>query len=368
MAVSGMVCERSMGYERANIAHMHGYVPGKQPASSETVKLNTNENPYPPCEAVMRELAAIPADVLRRYPPPSAEPFRERAAALHGLGKDQVVAVNGGDELLRLVLTTFVDPGAPIGVIEPSYSLYPVLAQIHDSPVVRADAEPDWSWPADLAELMNSAGVQLLLVVNPHAPSGVLAPAARVAELARDFRGVLLVDEAYVDFVDPELEHDVVALIARHDNLIVLRTLSKGYSLAGLRFGYGLGAAPLIAPLLWKTRDSYNVDVIAQRLATAALAAREDASETWRKVRRERDQVSHFLQQLGFTLAGVSQSNFVLATVPAHASAPALQQALEQRGVLVRYFAEPRLLNALRITIGTSEQNNRLLSELGDLL
>ena len=104
-----------MGHERANIARMHGYVPGKQPTSSETIKLNTNENPYPPCEAVMRELAAIPAEILRRYPPPSAAGFRERAAALHRLAEDQIVAVNGGDELLRLVLTTFVEPGAPIG-------------------------------------------------------------------------------------------------------------------------------------------------------------------------------------------------------------------------------------------------------------
>src|SRR6185436_2789712 len=293
-----MVWQR-MGYERDNIARMHGYVPGKQPASSETIKLNTNENPYPPCAAVMRALAEVPADALRRYPPPTAESFRERAAQVHGLAKDQVVAVNGGDELLRLVFTTFVEPGRPIGVIEPSYSLYPVLAQIHDSPVVRADAEPDWSWPADLAQRMNDAGAQLLLVVNPHAPSGVLTPAAEIVELASAFRGVLLVDEAYVDFVEPGLGHDVVGLIARHDNLLVLRTLSKGYSLAGLRFGYGLGAASLIAPLLWKTRDSYNVDAIAQRLATAALEARDEASETWRKVRRERERVSTALQQLG---------------------------------------------------------------------
>jgi histidinol-phosphate aminotransferase len=357
-----------MGHERANIARMHGYVPGKQPASSETIKLNTNENPYPPCEAVMRELAAVPADVLRRYPPPSAEGFRERAAALHGLGKDQVVAVNGGDELLRLAVTTFVEPGARIGMIEPSYSLYPVLAEIHASPIVRVDAERDWSWPDDVADRMNRAGVRLLLIVNPHAPSGRLAPAAAVGALARAFHGVLLVDEAYVDFVDPELGHDAVALIAHHGNLLVLRTLSKGYSLAGLRFGYGLGAAPLIAPLLWKTRDSYNVDAIAQRLAIAALAARDQAAETWRRVRRERARVGAALAQLGFALAAESQTNFVLAAVPAHGSAPELQQALEQRGVLVRYFADPRLRTSLRITIGTPEQNDRLLGVLRELV
>jgi histidinol-phosphate aminotransferase len=356
-----------MGYERATIASMQGYVPGKQPASSDTIKLNTNENPYPPCEAVMHALTAITADALRRYPPPSAEAFRERAAALHGLHKDQVVAVNGGDELLRLAITTFVEPGAPIGVVEPSYSLYPVLAQIHNSPVTRAQAEPDWSLPKDLAQQMNRAGVKLLFVVNPHAPAGTLTPVAHIEELARDFRGVLLVDEAYVDFVDPELGHDVVAAIAQHDNLLVLRTLSKGYSLAGLRFGYGLGAASLIAPLLWKTRDSYNVDAIAQRLATVALEARDAASETWRKVRSERRRMSDALRALGFSLHGASQSNFLLASVPSHCSAPALQQTLEQRGILVRYFAEPRLLSSLRITIGTPEQNDRLLLLLAEL-
>jgi histidinol-phosphate aminotransferase len=339
-------------------------VPGKQPASGETIKLNTNENPYPPSAAVMRELAAISADALRRYPPPSAERFRQVAASLHGVLPEQVVAVNGGDELLRLVLTTFVDPGTPIGLIDPSYSLYPVLAEIHGSPVVRAPAEPDWSLPTDLAARMNRAGVKLLFVVNPHAPSGRLSPAAQIAALARDFDGVLLVDEAYVDFVDPELEHDVVAHIAAHDNLLVLRTLSKGYSLAGLRFGYGLGAASLIAPLLWKTRDSYNVDIVAQRLATVALEHRAQASETWRKVRIERARVSDALRQLGFDVVGESQSNFVLARVPAQASALALQQALEQRLVLVRHFGEPRLAQSLRISIGTPEQNDRLLSEL----
>jgi histidinol-phosphate aminotransferase len=356
-----------MGYERANIAAMHGYVPGKQPTSPDAIKLNTNENPYPPCAAVLQALAAVPAEALRRYPPPSADGFRAAAAALHGVAVEQVVAVNGGDELLRLAIATFVEPGAPIGIVDPSYSLYPVLAQAHGSPVVRADAEADGAAPADLAQRMNRAGVKLLLLVNPHAPTGRLEPAARIAQIARDFEGVLLVDEAYVDFVDPAIGHDVVSLIARHDNLLLLRTLSKGYSLAGLRFGYGLGQASLIAPMLWKTRDSYNVDAVAQRLATAALEHRDEAAETWKKVRAERARVQAALASLGFR-CGDSQSNFLLARAPSGASAPALQQALEQRGVLVRYFAEPRLLDALRVTIGTVEQNDRLLRELAALL
>jgi histidinol-phosphate aminotransferase len=357
----------TMAYERANIAAMHGYVPGKQPASSETIKLNTNENPYPPCAAVMQALSAIPADALRRYPPPSALGFREVAAALHGLLPEQVVAVNGGDELLRLALTTFVEPGAPIGLVAPSYSLYPVLAQIHGSPVVSAEASADWSLPADLAERMNRAGVKLLFVVNPHAPSGHLTHAAELTALAGAFDGVLLVDEAYVDFVDPALGYDLVPCIAEHDNLLLLRTLSKGYSLAGLRFGYGMGAAGLIAPLSSKTRDSYNVDAVAQRLATVALEQRAEAAQTWRKVRDARTRLTLALRALGMQLCE-SQSNFVLASVPGLASAAALQQALERRGVLVRYFDEPRMQDSLRITIGTPEQNDRLLALLRELL
>ncbi len=357
-----------MPHERASIAAMHGYVPGKQPQSSDTIKLNTNENPYPPCAAVLDALRAIAPDALRRYPPPAADELRAAAAALHGVSSDQVVAVNGGDELLRLAFTTFVEPGAPIGIIEPSYSLYPVLAEIHGAQVVRADAEDDWSTPRDLGSRMRRAGVKLLLLVNPHAPSGRLTSAARIGQIAGELDGVLLVDEAYVDFVDPELGHDVVPLLATHDNVLVLRTFSKGYSLAGLRVGYGLGAASLIAPLLWKTRDSYNLDAIAQRLATVALQHRAEAAKTWRDVRAERGRLCERLGALGFELAAESQANFVLARVPPGALAPGLLRGLEERGVLVRYFDASRLRDALRITVGTPAQNDRLLAALAELL
>jgi histidinol-phosphate aminotransferase len=356
-----------MGYERSIIAAMRGYVPGKQLASRDIIKLNSNENPHPPCPAVMHALRDIDPDALRRYPPAAADGFRRAAAALHGISIDQVVAVNGGDELLRMVITTFVDPGTPIGVVDPSYSLYPILAQIHGSPIVAVDSQADWSPPHDLAARMNDAGVKLLFVVNPHAPSGQLTAPAAISELARAFRGVLLVDEAYVDFVDPALGHDVLPLLAKHDNVLILRSMSKGYSLAGLRFGYGLGAESLIAPLLWKTRDSYNVDAIAQHLATTSLQHRAEAQKSWAAVRAERARTSAALQALGFFVFP-SQSNFVLARVPSGASASALLRALEERGILVRYFADPRLDDALRISIGTLQQNDRLLAELAALL
>jgi histidinol-phosphate aminotransferase len=266
-----------------------------------------------------------------------------------------------------MVITTFVEPGAPIGTVDPSYSLYPVLAAIHGSPMVRVDSNLDFGLPRDLAAQMNAASVKLLFIVNPHAPSGHLITPAALSQLARDFGGVLLIDEAYVDFVDPALGHDVVPLLAQHDNVLLLRSMSKGYSLAGLRFGYGLGAESLIKPLLWKTRDSYNVDAIAQRLATASLRHRPRAAETWTAVRVERTRLTLALRQLGFSVPD-SQSNFVLASVPDGASAPELQRGLERDGVLIRYFAEPRLRHALRISIGTPAQNDRLLQLLSALL
>jgi histidinol-phosphate aminotransferase len=356
-----------MTYERAAIQRMHGYVPGKQPANPDTVKLNTNENPYPPSPSVFEVLKSIGAEHLRKYPEPMAQEFRNEAAQLHGLRPEQIVAVNGGDELLRMVITTFVDPGRPIGVLEPSYSLYPVLAEIQASPVIRVPATADFGVPPDFAARMNAEGVNLSMLVNPHAPSGRLLTRDEIAKIAAELKGVLLVDEAYIDFVDPELGHNLLPLLETHDNVLMLRTLSKGYSLAGLRYGYGLGCESLIAPLLTKTRDSYNVDAIAQRVATAALRDQAHAQSSWQRVRAERTRLHEALQALGFK-APRSQSNFLLATVPSGKNALELQRGLEARGLLVRYFNEPRLDDALRITVGTPEQNDRLLGALRGLL
>lgn len=359
----------SMAYERAHLRRLHGYTPGKQPSGLERViKLNTNENPYPPSQAIMHALHETSAESLRRYPPPLADAFRAVAAETHGLTPAHVMAVNGGDELLRLAITTFIDPGQPLGVCEPSYSLYGVLAALHDSPLATVPLEDDWSIPANALESWKEAEAQLVFVVNPHAPSGRLTPVDDLARLAEGLQGVLLVDEAYVDFVDPERGYDSVELVRRFDNVLLLRTLSKGYSLAGLRFGYALGHPDLIAPMLTKTRDSYNVDVIAQRLATAALTHRADAAASWHKVRTERSRVTRELEALGCAVTP-SQSNFVLADIPAeHGAAGAIEKALEARGVLVRYFDQPRLRDKLRITIGTPEENDALLTELRALL
>jgi histidinol-phosphate aminotransferase len=279
-----------------------------------------------------------------------------------------VIVTNGGDELLRLAFTTFLDPGGRVGIAEPSYSLYPVLAAVQGCSVEAVPLQPDWSLPPDFASRMNAASVKLTCLVSPHAPSGVLTPVDRLAAIAAELDGVLLVDEAYVDFVDPDLQHDAVALLREFDNVLLLRTLSKGYSLAGLRFGFGLGTRSLIEPMLTKTRDSYNMDALAQALGGAAFSDQAYAGSTWLRVRLERERLREELALRGLD-APTSQANFLLVTVPPeHPQALGIHEALKQRDILVRYFDAPRLQDKLRITIGDRNQNDRLLAALDEII
>ena len=354
-----------MTFQRPNIEAMQGYSPGEQLPGEAIIKLNTNENPYPPAPEVSAALSAIAASDLRRYPPPMANEFREIAGNLHGLTADNVIPTNGGDELLRLILTTYVDPAETVLVAKPSYSLYPVLTAIQGCKLQEVPLEQDWSLSEQFfAEL---AHAKLCILVNPQAPSGSLLPVETLRKVATSFSGILLIDEAYVDFIDPELGYDSIPLLRDLENVLILRTLSKGYSLAGLRFGYGLGASSLISPMLFKTRDSYNTDLVSQRLACAALGAQEYARGTWQKVRASREKLTRQLEAMGFD-STKSQSNFLLSQVPAGEDARALYLALKQQNILVRYFDQEGLRDKLRISIGSEEENNALVAALGDLL
>lgn len=356
-----------MSYERANIRCMTGYVYGEQPDDPSVVKLNTNENPYPPSPAVAKALAAFDVATLRRYPPATADPLRRRFAAQLGVDVEQVVATNGGDEALRLALATFAGPGATLGLTEPAYSLLPVLAAAQECRVRALELAPSWHPPSEFAAQMNAAGAKLVCIVNPHAPSGVLLPAHAISALAAALDGVLLVDEAYVDFVDPVREHHLAPLVSTHSNLLLLRTLSKGHALAGLRVGFLVGDAALIAPVLTKTRDSFNVDAIAQTLASAALADCDYAQSRWRTVRAERRRLAEHLRGLEFAVPD-SETNFLLARAPAGVCAAALQQRLRERAILVRYFDAPRLRDCLRVTVGAPAENDALVAALADAL
>mgnify|MGYP006419525559 FL=1 len=356
-----------MNFERENIRRMAGYASGEQPDNELVIKLNTNENPYPPSPQVSEVLRQFNPESLRRYPPATAQKFRQLAAELHGLDPGNVIATRGGDELLRLVITTFVDPGEKIGMTDPTYSLYPVLAQIQNCPIVEMPLMADWSLPAELAQSMNDAKVKLTFLVNPHAPTGVLMPIDQVSNLASELNSILLLDEAYINFVDHD--YQTSQLIKQHDNLVILRTLSKGYSLAGLRFGYGLADHSLIEPMLNKTRDSYNLDFISQLIAEAAIADQDYVRGNWRKVIIERNRLKVQLHELGIICAE-SQANFLLATIPEsiNSGAAELYQQLKERQILVRYFNAARLGDKLRISVGTQEENNQLLSAIKGLV
>jgi histidinol-phosphate aminotransferase len=352
-----------MSYERENIKAMSGYVSGEQPEDAKTIKLNTNENPYSPAPEIQQAIANFSSDALRRYPPPTADKFRDLAAKLHKVDRCNIIATRGGDELLRLLITTYVDPGQCIGMTDPTYSLYPVLAQVQDCPVVKIALADDWSLPEDFAAQINAAGCKLTFLVNPQAPSGKLLDTESISAIADELESVLLVDEAYIDFVSKD--YSSVPLIFRHDNVVILRTLSKGFSLAGLRFGYGIAAESLISPMLEKTRDSYNLDLLSQIIAETALENRSHAMKNCEMIIDQRTKLQSSLIDTGLVIEP-SETNFLLATVPEAfcCSAAELYNKLKLQGILIRYFSDPRLSDKVRITVGTAEENGTLIKAI----
>jgi histidinol-phosphate aminotransferase len=340
---------------RPNIERMTGYVPGEQPAPGERViKLNTNENPYPPSPRVMEAIRAFDPEGLRRYPNATADAFRDQAAKLHGVGRDQIVAGNGSDEILAMLVRAFVGPGQAIAWPDPTYSLYPVLADIQDARGVALPWAPEWQLPVDA---LLASGAQAIFFANPNAPSGTVVPPDTVRALARRFGGLVLVDEAYVDFATG----DCVTLVRELPNVVVSRTLSKGYSLCGLRLGYAI-AAPDIVDRLMKVKDSYNCHAIAITAGRAALEDQTHAAAGWQAVKRERDRLTGELTRRGWQVIP-SQANFLLASVPG-GDAGALYRQLKQQGILVRYFDRPGLDDKLRITVGRPDENDALLAAL----
>lgn len=345
---------------RENILQMAGYVPGEQPGDSSVIKLNTNENPYPPSPRVLEAVHRITAEQLRRYPSPDARAFREAAAQVHGISPDMILCTNGGDELLALVFRACVGDGDPVAFLDPSYSLYPVLAAMQDAGKIILPYRINgthWEFPPEIFKL----NAKLLLIVNPNAPSGTLADLPTLDRIIASFPGVVLLDEAYVDFAPTS----ALPLVREHGNVILLRSMSKGYGLAGMRFGYGIAQPSLLAQL-HKVRDSYPCDAIAIAAATAAITDQAYAAGTWEKIKHQRSHVSAALRSMGFTLPD-SYSNFVLAQVPAPVNAGELYQRLKAANILVRYFNLPGLTDKLRITVGTAEQNTALLTALKTL-
>lgn len=331
---------------------MAGYTPGEQPGMGDrVVKLNTNENPFPPSPRVLDAIRQIDPETLRRYPPPLADAFRVAAARLHGVTPEHILCGNGSDDLLTIATRTFVPPGGTLASPRPTYSLYPVLAQLEEAKYETVAWLDGYRLPAD--ELL-STKPHAIYLANPNAPTGTFVPPEDVAALCKAFKGLLLVDEAYADFAG----EDCLTLVNEFENLVVTRSLSKGYSLAGLRFGYAV-AQPAVVEQMEKVKDSYNCDAIAIAGATAAIEDRAHAERSWEHVRAERDRLSDELTALGWRVLP-SRANFVLACVPG-GDGRAAYLGLKQQGILVRWFDQPGLRDKLRITIGTSQENNALL-------
>jgi len=340
---------------RPLIAALAGYVPGEQPSDPTIVKLNTNENPYPPSARVRAALDDA-CDRLQLYPDPTARPLRERAAALYGVDADGVLVGNGSDELLALLMRAAVGPGDAVAYPTPTYSLYETLVALQGGISVTPPFDAEWQLPQSLF----AARCRVLIVCNPNSPSGTALPASSLEPLVSARRDcIVVIDEAYADFADA----DALSLIGRYPHVVVLRTLSKSYSLAGLRVGLALTTPDLVAELT-KVKDSYNVGRLAQAAALAALEDQAAMHDHVARVRATRARAEGELARLGFVVPP-SQANFVLARRPGESLA-VLAAGLKGRGILVRYFEA--LPDALRISIGTDEQIDRLLLVLRDLL
>ena len=340
-------------YFRKEIDAIAGYVPGEQPKMSNLIKLNTNENPYPPSPAVTEVLRNFDPARLRRYPDPTADALRDMLAASVNMKRENVIAGNGSDDLLTMIFRAFTDVEHPVAVFEPSYSLYPVLAAMQGAEVrkIALDKE-DFSYPENVVEAAGNAN--LLIITRPNAPTGNCVDKTLVEKWCEDFDGIVLIDEAYSDFA----QDNCADLAQKYSNVLVMRTFSKGSSMAGLRLGYAFGNALLIEGLM-KLKDSYNLDMLSQELAKANFADTEYRKKCVEKIISERVRLTEILQNCGFKVIP-SQANFLCAAPP-DGDGKSLFEFLRSNAVIVRYFPGAVTGKYLRITIGTPEENDILL-------
>ena len=334
---------------RDNILNMSGYTPGEQPQDKKYVKLNTNECPYPASPKVFEAIKAAASPDLRLYPDPMASRFRAKIVEVTGFPPEQIIAGQGGDDILNLIVRACAGKGDRVASVFPSYTLYDTLAELQGAELVRVETVDD----------LAGAGATVSFVCNPNAPTGVWTEMAVLDSLAPKLDGLLVVDEAYADFA----EATCLPLVRKHENVIVVRTLSKSFSLAGMRLGYGIAQAAVIEQL-FKVKESYNLDRISLAAAEAALDDLEHAEANVRRVIATRERLKGALKGMGL-LFYPSRSNFVFFRID---NAPAVKQELMARGVLVRHFDTSDLKDFIRVTVGSDEEIDRFLGELKSIL
>ncbi len=349
----------SKSFLRKSLAGFKAYVPGEQPPDGgDWVKLNTNESPLPPSPKVIEAIKAATDESLRLYPSPTAAPARQAIARHFGLDVAQVALGNGGDELIELSLRAFAGAGDSVAYPTPTYPLLEPLCRLHEAVPSPHPSNDMFTWSTALMD----DPAPLKFLVNPNSPTGTWHGAASVERAVRRSKGVVVLDEAYVDFAF----ESQVGLLARCDNLIILRTMSKSYALAGMRIGFALSSPELIADLD-AVKDSYNMD----RLAIAAAAAAIEDEDHHRKivdyVVAERRWLELQLHELGFEHSP-SEANFVFVKPAARNVAAAVADALRERRILVRHYDRDPITGWFRITVGTREQHERLLEALKEIL
>jgi histidinol-phosphate aminotransferase len=342
---------------RPNIRALAGYAPGEQPRGGEFIKLNTNENPYPPSPRVFEAIrASLTGDRLRKYPDPVGTAFRQTAGRLLGVDPDAILIGNGSDDILTMVTRAFVPEGGLVASPTPSYVLYRTLAEIQGARFQAVAFTADWQLP----EPWPVPDANLTFLPNPNSPSGTALSAAALERLADRLKGPLILDEAYVDFADSHSLH-----LARRPNVIVTRSLSKSYALAGIRFGYAV-ADPAVIRELIKVKDSYNCDVLSLTAAAAALEDQDYLRFTRAKILATRARLAQSLEELGFAVCP-SQANFVWCRGSDRPVRP-IYEELKRRWILIRYMNFEGYGDGLRISIGTDAEIDRLLEEVRHIL
>jgi histidinol-phosphate aminotransferase len=350
----------SRTYFRANVAAMAGYVPGEQPRGTGVLKLNANENPYPPSPKVVKALRAAAGGSLRLYPEAANDTLRAVAARVYGVGRDHIIAGNGSDELLTILMRCFVGDGDRVAYPMPTYSLYDILVDIQGGTRAPVPYAADFAIPPSLA----TQRAALTFLCNPNAPSGTLVNRTDIVRLAKAVTGILVVDEAYIDFA-VAADETAIPLVRTLPNLVVLRTFSKSFSLAGARIGLGFASPDIIAGMM-KVKDSYNLNRLSAVAATAALRDLPWMRRNVRRIQRSRAVLTSALRDMAFDVYD-SHTNFVLAR-RAGTHMKGVHEALKRKKILIRHFDVPGLSDCLRFTVGTPGQTATVIAELRRIL
>lgn len=345
-----------MKFQRDILKDVEGYTPGEQLNRPDIIKLNTNENPYPPSPKVGAAIRAVTDDEIRKYPDPLSVALRRACAERYGYADESWTLIgNGMDEILAMTIRTFVDPGQQIASLDPTYSLYEILVQLHGAKYVTYDLNEDYTLPESLL----ASDAALCFVPRPNAPTGVPSTREDMARLCESFRGIVFIDEAYADFA----EDSCIDFPAIYDNVIVGRTFSKSFALCGCRVGLAVANPDLINEFC-KTKDSYNMNAVSQAAGLAAIQDYAYMEANAEKIKATRTRLVEELRSLGFTLPD-SQANFVLAQWNGTPDAKTIFEKLRDQGILVRYFGNLKgMEDKLRISVGTDAETDKLLVAL----